>query len=58
MQKKSIYRSSCHGSAVTNTTSVQEDAGRIPGLAQEVKGIGVTVSSGVDRSCGLDPVLL
>ena len=30
-------RSSCHGSVETNLTSIQEDAGLIPGLAQQVK---------------------
>ena len=28
------YRSSCHGSAETNLTSICEDAGSIPSLAQ------------------------
>ena len=29
--------SSYHGSAITNPTSIQEDAGSIPGLAQGVR---------------------
>ena len=30
-------RSSCHGSVETNPTSIHEDVGSIPGLAQRVK---------------------
>ena len=31
---KMLYRSSCCGSAITNPTSILEDRGSIPGLAQ------------------------
>ena len=43
----------------TNLTSVLEDAGLIPGLAEWVKeGSGVAVSCGVHCRLGLDLVLL
>ena len=34
-------RSSCHGSAETNQTSIQQDTGLIPGLAHWVKGLAL-----------------
>ena len=54
-------RSSCYGSlcvlvVVMNPTSTYEDLGLIPGLAQWVKGSGVTVSCG--GRLGSDPALL
>ena len=35
--KEIYFQSCCHGSGVTNPTSINEDLGLIPGLAQWVK---------------------
>ena len=39
--------SSCHGSAERNPTSIHEDVGLIPDLAEWDKGSGVAVSCSV-----------
>ena len=56
--KKFKSGSSHHGSAGTNPTRIHEDADLTPGLAQQVKGSGIAMSSSVARRHGLDPELL
>ena len=53
-----FFWSSYFDSAVMNPTSIHEDAGLIPGLAQWVQGSGVAMSCGVGCTCGWDPMLL
>ena len=41
-----------------NPTSIHEDSGSIPGLAQCVKGSDIALRCGVGYRCGLDLALL
>ena len=56
-QKSGLW-SSHYGSAITNPTSIHEDVGSIPGLAQWVKDLALPWGSGMDCRYGLDSTLL
>ena len=57
VKRKKKKRSSHRGSVVTNSSSMHEDAGSIPGLAQWVKQSGIAVSYSVCCSCCSDLAL-
>ena len=57
---RKYFRSSLCGSVLTNLTSVHENVGLIPGLAQWVNNLAFAVNCGVGvgRRCSSDPELL
>ena len=57
LEKKEL-RSSHHGSAERNLTSIHEDADSIPGLTKWVKGCGIAMSCGVGHRHGSELMLL
>ena len=58
MFQEAGFQSSHCGSVETNLTSIHEDVGSIPGLAQWVKALVFQVSCGVGGRHGLNLVLL
>ena len=55
--RKQSHGSSHCSSAITSPTSIHEDVGLIPGLADWVKGSGTALSCAVSHRCGPDPEL-
>ena len=47
-----------HGSGVTDSIGIHEDADSIPCLAQWVKGFSIAMNCGIVCRCGSYPVLL
>ena len=51
VNRKYLFRVPVVAQWVKNPTSIHEDVGWIPGLAQWVKGSGVAISYGVGHRC-------